>query len=72
MILEDFPAIKSLSPENQLELAAELIELATDHSNQPDPDIVAALNQRLEEYQKNPDQVSSFKEIRDRILKQAS
>ncbi|MGY8641745.1 MAG: addiction module protein [Verrucomicrobiales bacterium] len=73
MIAEDFPAVKSLSPENQLELAAELIELATDRSvNQPDPEIVEALNQRLAEYRKNPDQVSTFKEIRERILKQAS
>jgi len=57
MIAEDFPAVKSLSPENQLELAAELIELATDRSvNHPDPDIVAALNERLAEYRMNPDQ----------------
>jgi len=69
MIVEAFPEIQALPAEKQLALAAELLELATDSSTvAPDHEIVALLNQRLEEHRKNPENASPWSEVRKRIL----
>ena len=64
MIVDQFPEIERLSPERKLALAAELFEDATE---QPDPEIIKLLDERLAEYQKDPSS-GSPSEVRARIL----
>jgi hypothetical protein len=69
MIVEQYPEIQRLSPERKLALAAELFEDATDcRSEQPDPDIIRLLDERLAEYEKNPSSGSPWSEVKLRIL----
>jgi len=71
MISEKIPAIADLSPEEKLILAGELWTSSTDHSQeQPDPQIVALLQERLAQYQANPEAVSPWSEVKERILSQ--
>ena len=69
MIVEQFPELERLSPERKLALAAELFEDATDcSSEQPDPEIVKLLDERLAEYEKDPSSGSPWSEVKARIL----
>ncbi len=69
MIVEQFPEVQRLSPERKLALAAELFEDATDcHAEQPDPQIVKLLDERLAEYRENPSSASAWNEVKARIL----
>ncbi len=69
MIVETLPEVQRLTPEQKLLLAAELFEDATECiAEEPDPEIVKALDQRLEEYQNNPGSASSWSAVKARIL----
>lgn len=69
MIVEDYPEIQRLSPELKLALAAELLEQATDQiAEQPDPEIVRLLDERLLDYQRDPSSASPWSEVKARIL----
>jgi hypothetical protein len=69
MIVDQFPELERLSPERKLALAAELFEDATDcTAEQPDPEIIKLLDERLAEYQKDPSSESPWSEVRTRIL----
>ena len=69
MIVEQLPEVQKLSPERKLALAAELFENATDSTvEDPDPEIVRLLNERLADYEKNPGSASPWSEVKARIL----
>ncbi len=69
MIVEQFPELQRLSPEAKLALAAELFEDLTDHAiEQPDPEIIRLLNERLAEYRDGTVAASPWSEVKNRIL----
>jgi hypothetical protein len=69
MIVEQYPELQRLSPERKLALAAELFEDATDCTvEQPDPEIVRLLDERLAEYEGNPASGSPWSEVKARII----
>jgi len=69
MIVEQLPEVQRLSPERKLALAAELFESATDcNAEEPDPEIVKLLDERLAEYRENPSSTSPWSEFKARIL----
>lgn len=69
MIVEQYPELQRLSSERKLALAAELFEDATDCiAEEPDPEIIRLLDERLAEYRKDPSSGSPWSEVRARIL----
>jgi hypothetical protein len=70
MIAETIPALKDLSAEQKVILAAELWHDAVDvHDNQAaDPKLIAALRERLAYYKQHPDEVSTWEDVRARVL----
>jgi len=70
VIVEQLPEVQRLSPERKLALAAELFEDATDcTAEEPDPEIVKLLEERLAEFQSDPASASPWSEVKARILK---
>lgn len=70
MIVEQLPEVQNLSPERKLALAAELFESVMDcGAEEPDPEIVKLLEERLEEFSENPDSGAAWTEVKARILK---
>lgn len=69
MIAETIPGLAGLSPDDKILLAAELWQEAVgSEALPPDPELVAVLRERLEHYHDHPDDVSSWEEVRRRIL----
>ncbi|MEM8955595.1 MAG: addiction module protein [Verrucomicrobiota bacterium] len=69
MIVEQYPELQELSPERKLALAAELFEDATECiAEQPDPEIIKLLDERLKQYEKDPSSGSPWEEVKARIL----
>lgn len=69
MIVETLPDVQKLTLEEQLLLAAELFENATDCTvDDPDPDILQRLDQRLAEYRDKPESASPWSAVKARIL----
>ena len=69
MIAETIPALKNLSAEQKILLAAELWRDAVGADDEtPDPKLVEALRERLTYYQQHPDEVSTWEDVRARIL----
>lgn len=69
MIVEEYPELQQLSPERKLALAAELFEDVTDcTAEEPDPEIIKLLENRLAEYEKDPSSGSPWSEVKARIL----
>ena len=68
MIIERFPELLQLTPDQQLMLAAELFEKVTDcGAEEPDPEIVRLLDARAEEYRKDLARIShTFRASRQR------
>ncbi|MFT5464989.1 MAG: putative addiction module component (TIGR02574 family) [Verrucomicrobiales bacterium] len=69
MVLDRFPTIRGLSPEEKLLLVGELWD---DLSNDPDSvpvseSVLDELDSRFAEYDKNPDQTVPWSEARARI-----
>ncbi len=69
MIAETIPQILTLSNEDKLRLAAELVRDAVggDEDVVLDSETVAMLQESLSDYQSNPDQGTRWEEIRDRL-----
>ena len=68
MVIDSLPEVQKLPPERRLELAAEIIEEATGAvTDEPDPEILAALNERYREYRKNPGIVSPWRDVLARV-----
>jgi putative addiction module component (TIGR02574 family) len=70
VILEQHPDIQRLSPAEKLALVAELWdELAAHPTNIPvTGEEIAELDRRLEEYRRNPSQVTTWESIKQRLL----
>lgn len=70
MIVEQLPEVQKLSPEMKLVLAAELFEEVADGTAEdPDPELLAILNQRFDEYRANPGAALPWSEVKARILR---
>lgn len=69
MILEQLPDVGRLSSEDKLLLAAELIKDAAPIPDEPvDPALAELLRRRLDDYLANPDAVSSWEDVKRRVL----
>jgi len=70
MIIEKLPQINGLSSSEKLLLVGELWnDLASRPSEIPvSRDILEELDRRIEEYEKNPDSVTTWEEAKSRIL----
>jgi putative addiction module component (TIGR02574 family) len=71
MILEQHPELSRLSTSEKLLLVSELWDaLAADPSNIPvAPEHLAELDRRMEEYQKDPSQVTTWEAIKAGLLR---
>jgi len=68
-MVEQYPELQLLSPARKLALAAELLESATEGSfEEPDPEIIKLLDERLREFENNPSSGSPWSEVKARIL----
>ena len=74
MILDQHPEIQRLSPSEKLVLVGELWDdLAAHPADVPvSPEQIAELDRRMEEYRKNPAQVTTWEAIKERILGSAA
>lgn len=70
MILEKHPEIQRLSPAEKLTLVTEIWDdLAAHPASLPvTQDQIAELERRMENYRKNPEQVTTWEAIKQRIL----
>jgi putative addiction module component (TIGR02574 family) len=68
MIAERFPEVMALSDEDKFRFIAELWEDVAGEDVAEDPGIAALLEQRLADYHANPQNVSSWEEVKARIL----
>jgi putative addiction module component (TIGR02574 family) len=74
MILERYPDLLRLPPEEKLALVTELWDnLAGNPADIPvTPEEIAELDRRMERYRNDPTQVRSWEEIKGRLLKSAN
>jgi putative addiction module component (TIGR02574 family) len=69
MIAEKIPGLLSLSPDEKILLAADLWRDAVGAEHEePDPALVEALRERLHYYQAHPRLVSTWEEVRARLI----
>jgi hypothetical protein len=68
MIAEQYLGLISRSDEDKLQLIGELLFDVMGDSAEEDPAIVALMESRLEEYRNNPDQVSPWADVKERLL----
>ena len=70
MIAERIPELKNLTLEEKLALAGELWDevLASADTLPPRRDHVQILEERLAEYKRNPQDVATWEEVKQRIL----
>ena len=70
MIAERIPALKSLSPEEKLILVGELWDELASQPNAfpPREDHIKLLQERLEQYRRNPTDVVAWEQVKARIL----
>lgn len=69
MIAEHIPGLRSLSSDERILLAAELWRDAVGaETESPNPTLVEALRERLDYYREHPEQVSTWEEVRARIV----
>jgi len=70
MIAETIPGLKNLSPEEKLILVGELWDelAARPDAFPPREDHIKLLRQRLEDYRKNPENVTAWEDLKARIL----
>lgn len=70
MIAESIPQLDSLSPDQKILLAAEVWRDAVGSGGEsPNVAVVQALRERLSHYRENPDQVSTWEDVRARIVR---
>lgn len=72
MIAETIPALRSLSPEQKFILAAELLrETINDRTEEPDPILVEALQERLDYHRQPPDEVLTWDAVKARAAERS-
>ena len=68
MILEQHPALSSLSADEKLQLIRELYDKMEEQGElEPNPSIVAELYQRREEYLRDPSRTVSWEEVKRKL-----
>ena len=69
MILDRFPEIKRLSLQERMTLYCELQDLVIEENDliTPDPELIAELDRRMEEYRKDPSTAKPWSEVRARL-----
>jgi putative addiction module component (TIGR02574 family) len=73
MIAETIPALRSLSADEKILLAAELWHDAVgEQTEEPNLALVQSLRQRLDYYREHPEEVSSWEDVRARIASRSS
>ncbi len=69
MIADRIPQLSALSSDEKILLAAELWrEAAGAESETPNPEMIAALRERLSYFRDHPTEVSSWEQVKARIL----
>lgn len=68
MIAERFPGLVQLSDDDKFTLMAELWQDVTDDAATDDPALAELVEQRWQDYQKHPEQVSHWSDVKARIL----
>lgn len=68
MIAERFPEIAQLPDEDKLSLMTELWQDVTDDTAGDSPALAGQMEQRWQEYQEHPERVSSWSQVKARIL----
>ena len=72
MILEKHPELAGLSTDEKLQLIRELYCVMEDEGDlEPNPNIVAELNRRREDYLRDPSRVISWEEVKRKIAEGA-
>ena len=72
MIAETIPALRDLSAGEKIILAAELCREAIAYDSEtPDPALIQALQERLDHFRDHPDQVTTWEEVRSKILRKS-
>ncbi len=68
MIAETIPAVKSLSDDDKITLAAELWrDVVKSGDAEIDPEMVSALNERIDYYAKHPEESERWEVVRERL-----
>lgn len=68
MIAETIPAVKSLSDDDKIALAAELWrDVVKSGDTEIDPQMVSALTERLDYYAKHPEESERWEVVRERF-----
>jgi putative addiction module component (TIGR02574 family) len=68
MILERFPEIQKLSPDERKQLYTELGDTLFIDEPVTDPRLIALLDERWAEYQRNPSMGRTWAEVKERIF----
>lgn len=64
----DYPELESLAPQEKITLAAQLWEEATQTMDEePDPELLNVLEERLEHYRQNPETGLTWEEVKKRV-----
>jgi hypothetical protein len=73
MIAETIPALRSLSADQKIILAAELWrEAVREGASDPNADLVEALRERLAYHREHPEELANWDKIRSRIARKIS
>ncbi len=69
MIAEEYPGLMNRSDEDKLQLAEELLADVMGETPEDDPALTALMESRLSAYRQHPEHVSSWSEVKTRLLK---
>jgi len=69
MILDTLPSVKALTPDQKLALVSELWDDLAAHPDKVpvSPEQLAELDRRMEAYRRDPNQVTTWDAIRERV-----
>lgn len=68
MILQQHPALATLSADDKLQLIRELYDTMFEMGElEPNPNVVAELHKRREEYIRHPDRIVSWDDVKRKI-----
>jgi putative addiction module component (TIGR02574 family) len=68
MIAEQYPGLLELPDDEKLQLAGELWHAVIDDADEDDPILASLIEARLADYQAHPDRVSTWEEVKARLL----
>ena len=68
MIADQYPGLLALPDEDKLQLAGELWNDVIGDAAEEDPSLVSLMEARLAEYREHPERVSSWADVKARLL----